>query len=565
MKTIKFLLIISIVLVLNFLLSDFFIRWDLTAEKRYSLAPLTQELIEKLNKPLSVEVYLEGDLPVPIERFKNNIRNILDEMHAYSPKYFQYKFVNPEGNKELLEQFKKYKINPLPVRVRVSETEEVQKFIYPVVFVYYEDQIIPVNLIQGAVDLSGRINFLQAEQNMEYLLMSPVYRLLTQKRLVVAFSMGHDEPSFEKMSTIISELQNRYDVISLDIRKGQGIPNSLRFYPDSLQQKIKARLKDTTARGVDVLVIANPDGKFTEREKYEIDQFIMRGGRVLWILDQVNVNLQNGPTLVELKELNLDDLFFKYGFKVNYDVVQDLLSGKIDLIRSFKHGPMWSSEKWIYFPMITRFENHPVTRNIDALLLRYASTIDTLKRQGASFAPILRSSPMSRKLEGTVYIDLNKDIMYPPPPAVLKNKGNLLLGTEIKGKFNSLFQGRKIPTDSLAPQPPTSKFFKRSVVESKMIVFSDGDLVLPLKIRGKEATYMPLDNKNLIINAIDYLAGDEALTQIRAREIKVRNLDVTKIEKYLLFIRIANLVFPVLLIILFGILWNYYRKKKYAK
>ncbi len=564
-KLVRLVILIILLVFLNLLFSNYFVRVDLTAEKRYSLSDLSKKLIKSLDRPLSIQVYLAGDLPVPIKRFKMSVENLLHEMHSYSPKYFQYQFIDPTDNKELVELFKKYKITPLPVRVRTSETEEVQKFIYPVAFIYYEDNVIPINLIEGSVDLSGRINFIQAEQNLEYLIIAPIYRLLSKNKLIVAFLTGHNEPSLEQLTPIVSELQNRYDVINYTVKYGDAIPNSIRFYPDSLQRKIKQTLKDTTKRGIDVLVIANPDSAFSEREKYEIDQFIMRGGRVLWILDQVNVNLQNGPTLVELKELNLDDLFFKYGFKVNYDIVQDLVSGKIDLIRSFRHGPMWSSEKWIYFPLITRFENHPVTRNIEAVLLRYASTIDTMKRKNVSFKPIMRSSELSRSLEGSVYIDLNKDILNPPPPQILRGKGRKLLGVEVAGKFNSAFIRRKVPTDSFATKIPSVPTITKSVIPTKMIVYSDGDLVLPMKVRGKTANYLPLDNKNLIINTIDYLAGDEALTKIRAKEIKIRNLDINKIRKYITLIRIINIGLPLLIIILTGIIYNYIRRKKYAK
>lgn len=545
---------------LNVIAYHYFFRLDLTEEKRYSLSPLTIETLRSLKKTVSVQILLEGDFPPAIKRFQTAIKGLCEQMKAYGGFNFQYQFVDPTGNKELIQFLYKNQVQGIPVNITTEEMEQVRKWMYPIAIFRYEDQEVIVDLIRGSAGPDGQINLLKAEQDLEYKLMSPIYRFVNTEKRIIAFLQGHGEPHPNQLPReIIEELKTRYQVIPVYTRYGYALPNAPHFYPDSIRERLP-KGKD----GISVLVVLNPDSAFTEREKYEIDQFIMRGGRVLWILDQEKVNLQNGPTLTELRELNLDDLFFKYGLKVNYDLVQDYRCGAIDLVIGFHNGPVWRSEKWIYFPMIYRFLDHPVTKNLDAVLLRYASTLDTLPRPGIHHLPFMTTSPLSRTLSGSVYVELVKDITDPPPPEVMKGKGNRIVGTEITGYFSSLFEHRKAPTDAFAPQPPSTPFFKRCVIPTKQIVISDGDLLRPMLVRGKPA-YIPLDNKTLFMNCLDYLAGDESLTQIRAKEIKVRLMNRELVRTYRWWIVAFNLITPLLLLVGVGIIYYWIRKKAFQK
>ncbi len=559
LRWIRLIAILLAIVLINALMQNYFFRIDLTEEKRYSLSRITKETLQKIDRPLSIEVFLEGDFPPAIERFRRQVETILREMQVYAPEYFQFQFINPIGNKALIQMLRQQGIQPIPINIRTSALEQERKYMYPIALIYYDDKRALVDLVKGAVEPNGQINLLRAEQDLEYKFIAPIRRMVLKEEKIIAFLQGHGEPTLQQLpAELTQDLKQRYTLLPLYVRYGKGIPNSPRFYPKEVQQRL-----DTTKKGIDVLVIINPDSAFTEREKYEIDQFIMRGGRVLWLIDQERVNLQNGPTLSELRSLNLDDLFMKYGIKLHYDLIQDRQCGRLDVIVGWKNGPIWRSEPWIYYPLIARFEKHPVTKNIDAVLLRYASSIDTLPREGVRFKVFMRTSPLSRSVKGTVFIDLTKDILDPPPPQVLRGKGNRIVGVELEGYFASLFKGRKAPVDSFAPEPPKARFFEKSVYPTKMIIISDGDLAAPLYIRGKPA-YMPLDNKYLIINCIDYLAGDEAINYIRAKDIKVRMLSKEKVRKYLWQIRVINLVVPIIAVFLFGWLRFLLRKKRYG-
>jgi gliding-associated putative ABC transporter substrate-binding component GldG len=280
----------------------------------------------------------------------------------------------------------------------------------------------------------------------------------------------------------------------------------------------------------------------------------MREGKIIWMLDQQDVNLHyQAETLSRIRQLNLDDLFMKYGFKINYDLVSDLNCSTIELVLPNPNAPpTFSSQRWIYYPLITRLADHPITRNLDAIKMRYASSIDTFKTPELRHTPLLISSPYSRSQSGNIFVDLNEGIRNPPKPEELQGKGNRVMAILIEGQFHSLFENRTAPVDAFATVAPTAAFLRRNVADTRMIVLGDGQIAVGEDVRGK-IDFMAFDNKAFLFNSIDFLLGGESLIQIRAKDIQYHSLDIKKVRGNEWMIRILNLTLPVLLILIWGI------------
>lgn len=551
---IKSLITLAILVVINLIADQVFYRWDLTKEKRNSISDLNIQTMQNLKKVVTVKVYLEGDFPPTLERLSNAIRNILYEMETYAEGNLQFTFIDPSDNKPLQKQFQEKGLVPIPLNIK-EEDIEARKYIYPFIVIHYGEREEWLDIFKNAYYPNGMANLVKAETDIEYKLVSAIRRVTAEYRPTIGFLTGHNETPLKKMPELISELKNSYDIYEVNVKYGNAIPPSFLGLPDSLRKKYEGRT------GLDVLLVVQPDSAFSEREKYEIDQYLMMGGKIIWLLDQNRVILDKQQTLSQPRELQLDDLFFKYGFKVNYDLVQDMTCGKIHLIADVnKQGGQFQSLNWIYYPMAVRFEEHPVTRNVDAVLFRYASTIDTLPRPGLKFTPLVLSSPLSRALNGNVMIDINEHTK-PMPQNIFYNKGNKTLGLLIQGKFQSLFEGREAPTDAFAKEKPTAPFLSKNKVETAMIVLSDGQLVE--KDDHPYVPYMPVDNKTLIQNAIDFLMGDEAITMVRAKEVEIRRLSKKAGKDHKLYIQVFNLLTPVIFIVIFGVIRYYWRKKRF--
>jgi ABC-2 type transport system permease protein len=531
-KFIQYIIGIGILIMLNLLASAYFFRVDLTQEKRYSLSDYSKETLDSLDRYLTVKVYLEGEFPPRIQRFKQAVRDMLTEMKVYGGNMIQFEFIDPSENEELMQSFVDKGIAPITLNIRNSQTSEGRQYIFPVAVFSYEGREEMVDLFKGSVDYaSGEPSPLKAEANLEYKLIHAVKRLTQGSKKVVGILRGHQEIPEEKTREFMRELSNLYIPIEVNVRNGEAISPS-----------------------VAVLLVLQPDTAFSEREKYEIDQYLMRGGKIIWMLDQQDVNLHyQAETLSRIRQLNLDDLFMKYGFKINYDLVSDLNCSTIELVLPNPNAPpTFSSQRWIYYPLITRLADHPITRNLDAIKMRYASSIDTFKTPELRHTPLLISSPYSRSQSGNVFVDLNEGIRNPPKPEELQGKGNRVMAILIEGQFHSLFENRTAPIDAFATVAPTAAFLRRNVADTRMIVLGDGQIAVGEDVRGK-IDFMAFDNKAFLFNSIDFLLGGESLIQIRAKDIQYHSLDIKKVRGNEWMIRILNLTLPVLLILIWGI------------
>lgn len=541
------LLIAAIVIVLNLLAANVFYRIDLTKEKRYSLSDISLATADSLQYPMQVMVYLEGDFPPNIRQFQEAVRTTLSELVQYSNGNLSYEFVNPTANKEIIKEFAKRNITPIPVLVRKNAAETARLNMFPVIVVRQRDREVYIDLTKGCSLPNGEIDFQQAEADLEYKIVSAMRNITREQRMFVGFLQGHGELRPDQMPEFVTELQNAgKDVYTFDMSKQAGV---------AISPSLKA------------LFIVQPTQPFSERDKYELDQYLMRGGSIFFCLNQEVVDLdmyEKRSALTQLRSLNLDDLFMQYGFKINYDLIQDLSCESIEVFQEGANGGNFIPAKWIFSPMLLDLPQHPICRNADAVLLRNASSIDTFPTAGARKTAFLRTSPYSRAIGGQQFIDLMQYIQNPPPQAMFRNQGNRITGLLVEGNFTSLFAGRRAPTDEKAPNMPTAAFGERSGAPGKIAVISDGEFTQGKFFRGKRG-YLPYDNKAILLNATDYLCGDVALTSIRSKDVVERRLNKERVIAYAPVIRAINIVLPIVLIIVFGLARFYWRKRRYEK
>lgn len=562
---IQALVLTAVVVAANLAGGTRFERFDLTADERYTLAAPTLRVMDSLDAILTVNLYLEGDFQPRIKRYSDAVRTTLLEMKAHAGSKIQFQYHDPTDNRDLQQELVRKGVRPVPIDYKAEDGSTARKWIFPAAVMSYRGGEEVVNLLGGSCVFAGQgvqCDFTRAEEQIEYQLSVSMERLLRRKKRMIGILSGQGETRPEAMQELIAELQRSYNVLEVNLRGngGQAIPSSKEFLPDSIK-------KDIEGDGIDVLIVPQPDSAFTEREKYEIDQFVMRGGRVLWVLDNQRVNQEDfygatGATLSQTRDLNLDDLFMRYGFRLRPDLVQDDLAGGLPVTATFDGREMIVPRKWVFFPMAVTLADHPVARNLRGCLYRYASCLDTVSVPDVAHRPIIFSSPYSRPVAAPAVIHLEKLIAQPPPRQVYKGKGNLILGMEMEGRFRSLFIGREAPTDRYAPKPPTARFLSSCSFPSRMIVLSDGALVLPHHAPQFGGPDMPYDNKALILNSIEYLMGNEALSEMRMKQATIHALDARKVQGNEWWLRALNVAAPVLLFALFGLVRAWLRRRR---
>lgn len=560
MRALLNLLILLAAIALIYLLGQrYFFRLDLTEEKRYTLSKGTGEILKKLPQSIYVTVYLDGDFPYPIQRYRRAVETMLAEMRALAPKPFNYTFINPSKSPDVLRLFKERGVQPIPINVRVSQTETRRQYMYPIATVRSGQQEIWIDLVKGHMRPNGQIDLLEAEQEVEYKIAAALRQIAVYgEKPILGILSGHGEYRLEQMPQLRAELERFYRLLPVRAREGQALAPAKAYLPDTLQKKLQGE-------GFAAVLIIGPDSAFTEREKYELEQYLLRGGRLLWLLDFHRINLSEGAALTQLRELNLDDLFFRWGWRPAYDLVQDLSCGYIEVIRGYYDGPIWGAEKWLYYPIVYIFPSHPVTRTVDAILYRYAGSVDTISRPGVKHTILALSSPLSRSVKGTQIIDINLTLKNPPAPETFRGKGFRPMAVLSEGTFQSVFQDREAPTDAYAPQPPTARFLPASGLPGKTLWITDGEFALPAEVQGRAADYAPLDNLAFLLNCIDYLTGEITLTQVRSRSVQLRRLNPDILRRHALLIQTVNLGLPLLLMIASGVGLYLWRRRRYTR
>lgn len=559
---------ILIILLANIISSQYSTRIDLTAEKRYTLSPATVDMLRNLDDIVYFKVYLEGDFPAGFKRLRNETKDILQEFNAYS-KNIQFEFIDPstmakgDNINAVYEELVSKGLNPTDLHVK-EEGGSSQKIIFPGALVSYHEKEIPLSILLSQVGMPAEEVLNNSIQGLEYNISSVIRRLVSTTKPSIAFIEGHGELNRLETYDITVALSEYYKVDRITLN---GQVNSLaeRHESDSLGVIVRNKYE--------ALIIARPDTIINEKDKFLLDQYLMRGGKILWFVDPVVTSMDslvNTPNTVGVDaNQNLEDLFFRYGIRLQKQLIMDLSCMPIPITTGSMEGePQMDFLNWYYFPVLTPVSSHPIVNNLNMVRTEFVSPIDTLTVEGIKTTVLLQSSKYSRLVNTPAYISL--EILKENPDTRQYQDAPAPVAVLLEGTFNSLY------TNRLTPEILNSELidFKEKSVKTAMIVFADGDIPknqfrpsdgMPLPAGYDQYTQQSFGNKDFVLNAINYLCDDSGLIKVRSRELKLRLLDKAQISKSKTIIQIINVLIPVLLILIIGIVKITIRKKKYSR
>ena len=570
-QIVAFLVTVAIVVLFNVIGSYVFTRFDLTSEKRYTLSPTTKEIINNLDDYVYFKVYLEGDLPAGFKKLRRETKEMLDEFRAYS-KYIDYEFINPSESEDPDERNATYTLlyqsglNPTNMTVQNADGSSKQMIIWPGALVSYRnDTEIAIDLLENQIGQSSEEALNASMQNLEFRLVDAVKKVTRLKKPNIAFIEGHGELGPMDVYDITKSLSQHYNVGRIEI-DGK---------IDALMHRTQDTLKDVKAfTSFDAIIIAKPTQPFSEKDKFLIDQYIMHGGKVLWLVEPVYAtmdSLQNQESTIGIEQdLNLDDMLFKYGVRLNRDLLLDLTCAALP-VRTGQVAGQAQLEffRWFYFPLLQAASDHPMVRNMNAIRADFVSSMDaTTSANGINQIPLLKTSDYTKVSGAPVFISLA--LLRQTPDRRMFNSKGKNVAYLLKGSFPSLYANR-IPQELIDSQE--LQYMDQSE-PTAMIVISDGDIIrnqidikrkMPLALGFDQYTGNTYANKEFIENCISYLVDGEGLIDIRSRELKIRLLDTTKIAQERTKWQLINTLIPIALIIALGFVMAIVRKRKYNK
>lgn len=557
-----------IIIFLNVIGYFFFARIDLTQEKRYTLSESSKKLMSNLEDIVFIRCYLEGDIPSEYKKLRNETKEMLDQFRAYNPD-IEYEFVDPNGFENAKDKNEFYQrlfekgFSPL-LTTSTNNNSQVQQYIFPYLEITYKGRTTIVPLISSKNGFSGESIINASIQNLEYNLYSAIRSVATQQRGKIAFLYGHGEWEVNNIWDFISSLSEYYDVDSISINEKLNALTE-RVYDSVNPNLVKIKNK------FDCLIVAKPTSIFSYKDLYLIDQYVMHGGKILWLLDPLNVSMDSLQTQANTFAISnftgVDDILFRYGVKLNTDLVTDMQCAKIPIVTGQyqNNTPQMTYYPWNFFPEINPNSNHIISDKISPVKMEFVSSIDTTNSP-AKKTILLSSSNRTRVLNSPVNVSLQ--MLKQKQDVSLFNSGAKDVAILLEGEFSSAFKNRLTPEMELNSQMAYKDFSDTTA----MIVIADGDVVRNDFMNGQllplgydKYTRKMYGNKEFLINCVNYLCGDEDLIPLRSREVIMRRLDVAKIEREKTAWQIVNVALPIVIIVLFGVLLAVLRKKTFTK
>ncbi len=557
-KSLQLLIMLAILVVINILASYTYHRFDLTKERRFTLSDATKSLLGELEDVVFVKVYLEGDFPAGFKRLSNSSREMLNEFKAIGSHRIEYEFIDPfedandQQKKEIYEQLVKKGLQPTNLKVR-GDKEYSEKIIFPGAIFRYRDRELPVHLLQNQVGQSPHEALNASVAMLEYKFAKAIKSITRLDKPKLAFLEGHGELTETEIADVARTLSEFYQMIRLDLTDELFIPQDY-----------------------DAIVIAKPRFRFSEPDKYKIDQYIMYGGKVLWLIDPLQAEMDSlqgkNEFFAQPYDLKLDDMLFKYGVRINPSLVQDVYCNPVPLVIGYQGDiPQTELYPWYFFPILNGTDNHAIVKNLDGIATEFAGSLDTVGAKNISKRILLQTSRYSRHLFSPVRVNLGLARAKPEPEQFNIPFQNVAVLLE--GSFSSVFKNRLAPkTLAMIDTVQQLKFREQGEV-TKMIVVADGDvikndinadgMVFPLGYyRFTDQTFA---NKDFIVNALEFLIDDARLIETRSKEVKLRMLDRAAIRSSKVKWQLINVLLPVILILVFGLTYKFVRKKKYAR
>ena len=538
------LLLISLIVV-NLCTQSVYKRIDLTADQHFTLSKASKEIISKVNETLFIRVYLDGEFPSEFKRLQLETRQHLEELAAENT-HIKIKFESPDQQVDAL-----IKRGMIPSKLTVEEAGKFSEaIIFPWAEISYQKKSTIVSLLSTTTLTSQEEQLQNAIENLEYRFSNAINLITktTQKRVAVITGNGELQDLY--LYSFLSEVAKKYRLA--------------KFTLDSVSKNPQQTLKDLNS--LDLAIIAKPTEKFTAKEKFTLDQFITNGGKTLWMIDNVQADLDslmaNGKMLAYPRDLNLTDLLFTYGVRINTTLIKDLYAAKIPLATgNIGNQPQFQNLEWLYHPLVRGNKNHAITKNISPVRLQFASPIDTL-RNNIKKIPLLVSSLLTQKIGTPNFIELTS--IADKIIETDYQSGNQLFAVLLEGNFNSAYKNRV--------KPFQTNFYKEQATNNKMIVIADGDIgknqtlkEQPFDLNKDKWTGQQFGNKDFLLNAVDYLLDDTGIIHLRNKTLQINLLDKQKTSKERLFWQFLNVVLPLIVLFVFGIVFNFLRNRKYAK
>ena len=551
-KSKHIIILLIVIIAINFISSLAFKRFDLTSDKRYTLSEASLKIIDKSNAPIVIDVFLKGDgFPAEFKRLQNETKQLLEEFSAHNSN-IKFQFINPledeTSQEQNIQQLTQRGLTPMQLSVQ-ENGKSTQEIIFPWATAFYKNDSINIQLIKNKIGASQQDLVSNSVQHLEYAFSDGFSKLINSKKKKIAILKGNGELDDRYIFDAVKKLSEYYFIAP--------------FTLDSIAVNAQKSLKELSA--FDLIIAAKPTEAFTEEEKYVLDQFSMNGGKSLWLIDQVIIekdSLYNasGKSFATARDLNLTDFFFKYGVRINPVLISSLYSAPITLAMGEGSNSQFQHLQWPYSPLASTNSNHPIVNNLNLVKFDFANQLDTIKNN-IKKTILLESAPLT-KLDGTPR-EISLEIVTEKQDPTLFNKGNQPLAVLLEGQFTSVYKNRIKPF-SLSNSKDES-------IDTKMIIISDGDVIkndvirnTPQELGFDRWTGKTYGNKEFLLNAVNYLLDDSGLINIRSKEIAIAFLDQEKISKEKTKWQLLNILLPLVLLLGFGFIFNYIRKKNFT-
>jgi len=576
-NTVWWIGLIAGLVLINYIASKLHSRVDLTEEKRYSLTPTTKGLVRNLKNEVTINVFLKGDLPVEFRKLSNSTQEFLNTLRETNASKIHYRFIDPqdevEDGRTWADSLKTIGATPINLTVQVKAGQE-NKMAFPYAMVQSGDQVDIVNLFQSSKRNISVAELNNAEALLEYQFAKTIDRIIEPSKVSVAYAVGNGEPAGPETFSM------RYNIDPQSVPKEYINPQ---YFDPNAKSNYKIGIFDLQKQKaipatINVLLIVKPSTSFSDDEKLKIDQYLMRGGKVLCFIDDLQAEQDSlsikSQVIAYERNLNLQDIFFNYGVRINPDLVMDLQCDFLPFaVGGSASNPQYEFLHWNYYPLFESRKNHDINKNLGLVAGRFVNSIDTIEGSGVKKTFLLQSSSNSRTISTPALISPNEN--RNTPQDALFNKHDIPVAVLLEGNFASFYRGRitKSQRDSLQV---IGGFKQEGNSESKMIVVADGDIVLndvtqngPLPMGmnlytlGSQYEY-PFANRDFLLNCLEYLAGKSTIIQTRNKEIVLRLLDTQKVDSERTKWQLINIALPIVLIIIFGIIYQQLRRYNFT-
>ena len=545
---------VVVLLVLNTIGSFFFFRLDLTKDKRYTLSPTSLQIIEQVQNPLYIKVYMDGELPAEFKRLQLETRQMLEEFQGYNSNIV-FEFIDPlEDEATSMDNSKElYRKGLTPINISVDDKgKQSQAMVFPWAIAVYNNKEVNIPLLKNIMGASTTDKVIGSVQHLEYSIADALNKITKDKQKKIAIIKGNGELHEAYIAKFLLQTKESYHI-------GPFTLDSVAKQPSNTLAALKK---------YDLAVIAKPVEAFSESEKQVLDQYIVNGGKTIWLIDQVVAEMDSlysptGSTLVFPRDLNLNDFFFKYGVRIYPDLVKDEQGSPIKLATGEQGSATQFQEfNWKFAPQVYTQSIHPIVKNLGGIKFDFANAIDTLKN-GIKKTVLLKSSNYSKRIGTPTEINLNS-VNEETTPSDYLNKGNIPLAVLLEGNFHSMFENRVLAFDQ--------NDFQTKGISGKMIVISDGDVIknqldknlLPVELGYDQRSGNLYDNKDFLMNCVNYLLDDTGLINIRSKDLDLPLLDKEKVYENYTYIQFLTIGLPIAILAVFGLLFTLLRKRKYS-